>query len=85
MPAVARRLVTVYSRTSCGLCDAAREAVLALLAEADFRYVEVFVDGREDLERQYGSRVPVVLVDGREEFEGHVDPERLRALLAGTA
>ena len=32
-------------------------------------------------ERSYGLRVPVVEVDGREEFEFRVEPQRLRALL----
>lgn len=72
----------MYSRTSCGLCDEAREVILSLRAEVPFDYEEIFVDGREDLERAYGLRVPVVLVDGEEQFELDVDPGRLRALLA---
>jgi glutaredoxin len=73
----------MYSRTTCGLCDEAREAILALRPEREFEYEEVFVDGHDDLERSYGLRVPVVLVDGVEQFELHVDPERLRQVLAG--
>jgi len=73
----------MYSRTTCGLCDAAREAILAVRAEREFEYEEVFVDGDHDLERSYGLRVPVVLVDGVEQFELQVDPERLRQVLAG--
>ena len=69
--------VTMYSRTTCGLCDEAREAILAVRAEAPFDYEEVFVDGRDDLERAYGLRVPVVLIDGQEAFEVHVDPALL--------
>lgn len=77
--------VTMFSRAQCGLCDEAREAILALRADLPFGYEEVLVDGRDDLERAYGLRVPVVLVDGEEQFELHVDPVRLRALLAGDA
>lgn len=77
------RRVTMYSRTTCGLCDEAREVVLATHRDRDFEYEEVFVDGNDDLERAYGLRVPVVLVDDVEQFELHVDPERLRELLAG--
>jgi len=77
--------VTMYSRTSCGLCDEAREVILSLRAEVPFAYEEIFVDGRGDLERAYGLRVPVVLVDGEEQFELDVDPGRLRALLAPRA
>jgi glutaredoxin len=73
----------MYSRTTCGLCDEAREVILAVRSEREFEYQEVFVDGDQDLERAYGMLVPVVLVDGVELFELHVDPERLREVLAG--
>lgn len=69
----------MYSRTTCGLCDEAREVILAVRAEVPFEYEEVFIDGREELERAYGLRVPVVLVDGREAFEIQVDPGLFRA------
>lgn len=69
----------MYSRTACGLCDQAREVVLAVRAEAPFQYEEVFIDGRDDLERAYGLRVPVLLVDGAEAFEVEVDPAQLLA------
>jgi hypothetical protein len=71
----------MYSRTTCALCDEAREAILSVRAEDPFEYEEIFVDGREDLERVFGLRVPVVLVDDSEQFEIEVDPARLRALL----
>jgi glutaredoxin len=74
--------VVMYSRTTCGLCDEARELILAVRAEHPFEYEEVFVEGQADLERRYGQRVPVVLVNGEEEFDLHVDPQRLRGVLA---
>ena len=77
-----RRRVTMYTRTNCGLCEEAREAILSVRGEVPFEYEEVTVDGREDLERVYGHRLPVVLVDGEERFELHVDPAELRAALS---
>jgi glutaredoxin len=71
--------VTMYSRRTCGLCDEARETILAVRAETPFEFEEVFVDGRHDLERAYGLRVPVVLIDGREAFDVQVDPALLGA------
>ena len=73
--------VTMYSRARCGLCDQAREAVDAVRSERPFEFDEVLIDGQRDMERAYGDRVPVVLVDGREEFELVVDPDRLRGLV----
>ncbi|MGH2678677.1 MAG: glutaredoxin family protein [Actinomycetota bacterium] len=73
----------MYSRAACGLCDEAREVILAVRAETPFDYEELFVDGRDDLEGAYGVRVPVVLVDGEERFELHVDAPELRRAVAG--
>jgi glutaredoxin len=73
----------MYSRTTCGLCDEAREVILAARSEREFDYQEVFVDGNQELERAYGVRVPVILVDGVERFELQVEPGRFREVLAG--
>jgi hypothetical protein len=75
----------MYSRTTCGLCDEAREVILEARGGHPFEYEEVFVDGRQELENRYGQRVPVVLVDGEERFDLRVDPQELRAALAGTS
>ena len=74
--------VRMYSRSTCHLCDDARAAVLQVAARAAFEFDEVLVDGDDELERRYGLRVPVVLVDGVEAFEYTVDPGRLYALVA---
>jgi hypothetical protein len=73
--------LTMYTRSTCGLCDEAREAVLSVRDEVPFEFEEVLVDGDERLERAYGVRVPVVLVDGEERFELHVDRADLRSAL----
>jgi glutaredoxin len=75
----------MYSRTTCGLCDRAREVILDARAEIPFEYDEVFVDDDPELERAYGLRVPVVLVDGIERFEVEVPPQELRSALTGDA
>lgn len=77
-----RRDVLMYSRTTCHLCDEARAVIVAEAERSAFDYREVHVDGDDDLERDYGLRVPVVLVDGREEFELSVEPSRLHRLVA---
>ena len=74
-------LVVMYSRTTCGLCDKARAVVMAEGERTPFRFEEVFIDGDDALERDYGLRVPVVLVDGREEFEFEIEPTRFSRLI----
>jgi glutaredoxin len=73
--------VLMYSRRTCGLCDEARAVIDAELRRTSFSFREVFIDRDEALEREYGLRVPVVLVRGSEEFEFRVEPVRFRRLL----
>ena len=77
--------VTMYSRRTCGLCDEARAVIEAERARSGFRFDEVFIDGDDILEHAYGIRVPVVLVDGEEEFEFVVDPSILRKVIEQAA
>jgi hypothetical protein len=64
----------LYSRPGCGLCDEAREVILAEGERTPFEFREVDVSGDDALELEYGIRIPVVLVDGEEAFELRVDP-----------
>ena len=74
-------LVRMYSRRTCGLCDKARAVILTERERVPFRFEEITIDGDDELERRYGVRVPVVEVNGAEEFEIAVEPTRLRSLL----
>jgi hypothetical protein len=74
-------VVRMFSRRTCGLCDEARAVILATRERAAFQFEEVFIDGDEGLEREYGLRVPVVAVDGVERFEFTVDPASLEAFI----
>jgi hypothetical protein len=74
--------VTMYSRLACGLCDEARDVILAVRGELPFEYEELFIDGDDELEREYGVRVPVVEVQGEERFELRVDADELRRLVS---
>jgi glutaredoxin len=68
-----RATVRMYSRPGCGLCDEAREIILAERGRTAFAYEEVDITGDDELELAYGLRIPVVLVDGEELFEVRVD------------
>lgn len=75
--------VVLYSRAGCHLCDTAREVLLAERSRSPFELVEVDVAGDDLLEREYGIRIPVVEIDGRERFEYEVDPAELLAIVRG--
>ena len=75
--------VVLYSRKTCHLCEQARHVILAERARSVFDFEEVMIDGDQALERDYGLRVPVVEVDGAEEFEFEVEPRRFASLVRG--
>jgi glutaredoxin len=78
-------VVRMYSRRTCGLCDEARETIMAVRGRRSFVFEEVFIDGDESLERSHGLRVPVVEVDGAEMFEFAVEPAALEQLVSRMA
>lgn len=71
--------VLMYSRRGCHLCDEAREVIEGARRDRAFEFEEIFIDGNDDLEADYGLRLPVVLVDGREIAEYRLDREHLLA------
>jgi glutaredoxin len=75
--------VLLYSRPGCGLCDEAREVILAEAGRTPFAFEEVNVETEDALELEYGIRIPVVVVDGVERFEIRLEPAELSAVLAG--
>jgi glutaredoxin len=74
-------LVTLYGKPGCCLCDEAREAIAAVRAERAFELEEVDVSLDPKLYRDYGQRIPVIAIDGSEEFELGVDARALRECL----
>jgi hypothetical protein len=71
--------VTLISRDGCHLCEVAEEA-LERIVPGDWTRVDV--DSSLELERDYGDRVPVVLLDGKEHGYWRVEEQRLRRDLA---
>jgi glutaredoxin len=75
--------VILYTRPGCHLCDVARETVLSLRERLGFDFAEVDIEADEELELEYGIRIPVVEIDGEERFEISVDPAELTRLVGG--
>jgi hypothetical protein len=71
--------VTLISRDGCHLCEVA-EAAVEQIVPGDWTRVDV--DSSLELQRDYGDRVPVVLLDGKEHGYWRVEEERLRRDLA---
>ena len=72
---------TVYSRADCSLCERLLEELAEVLGPEAAAAVEVVdIDGQPDLERKYGTRIPVLMADGEFVCAWRLDVERVRAL-----
>jgi glutaredoxin len=67
------RIVTLYGRPGCHLCDEARAAIAELDGDGGFELREVDIEGDDRLLAAYLERIPVVEVDGRQVSELEFD------------
>jgi glutaredoxin len=73
--------VVLYSRPGCHLCDVARETIVSQQDRLGFSFEEIDIEADEELELEYGIRIPVIEVDGEEAFEVTVDVEKLAKMV----
>jgi glutaredoxin len=81
-PSRAARRVVLYTRTGCHLCDDAKVILERYASHGHFTIDEIDIDTDASLREQYGTCVPVVLVDGKVRFRGRVNEVLLRRLLS---
>lgn len=82
---MATRIVTLYSKAGCHLCDEAREYLEDVAADEpaqSFELREVDIRRDPDLFERYRYRVPVIVVDGVECLEGRIEECDVRSLFA---
>lgn len=77
-----RHRVTLLVRVDCHACAAAREDIARICAELGVPWATADVDADPELRAEYGDRIPVILVDGREHGFWRVEEQRLRKALA---
>ena len=75
---MAEHRLELLTRAGCHLCAAAAEVLDGIAAEAGLVPAPIDVDADPELQAEYGDRVPVVLLDGREHSYFTVDVPRLR-------
>lgn len=83
-----RPQVQLLTRKGCQVCENVQAQLARLAEELDFDLRATDVDaaaaaGDSALRAEFGDRLPVVLLDGREHSYWEVDEARLRADLAG--
>jgi len=85
--AVSRSQVVLLTRQGCSLCERTAARLVELAAELGFDFTTTDVDaaaagGDSGLRVEFGDRLPVVLLDGREHSYWELDEPRLRADVA---
>ncbi|MEI6252981.1 MAG: glutaredoxin family protein [Mycobacteriaceae bacterium] len=79
-----RAHVELLTRAGCGICERVHGRLAELAAELGFDLSSTDVDaaaaaGDGALRAEFGDRLPVVLLDGREHSYWDVDEDRLRS------
>ncbi|MBA4023179.1 MAG: glutaredoxin family protein [Gordonia sp.] len=76
-------MITLLTRAGCTACARARADLDPLIADFAVEFEEIDVDAIADTDpgvrAEFGDRLPVVLLDGREHSYWDVDIPRLRA------
>lgn len=75
------KILDVYSREGCHLCEELIEALLPLV-RGRLGVVVHDVDTRAEWRATYGERVPVVEYDGEIVCQYHLDPDALARILS---
>ncbi|MGH3677882.1 MAG: glutaredoxin family protein [Mycobacterium sp.] len=83
-----RAQVVLLTRDGCSICERSAARLAELADELGFDLTTTDVDaeaaaGSPALRAEFGDRLPVVLLDGREHSYWELDEARLRSDLAG--
>jgi len=75
------KTVTVYSRSGCHLCEIAIDRINSVINEYRFTLDIVLIDNNNELEKEFGEQVPVIIIDNKIHDYWRVDLERFTAAL----
>jgi hypothetical protein len=70
--------ITLYTKTDCELCQAAKATLLVLQAELGFELDEIDISTDPTLYAAFHVEIPVGYLDGRKLFKYRVDPALMR-------
>jgi phosphoglycolate phosphatase-like HAD superfamily hydrolase len=69
--------LTLLTRADCHLCTEARQAVIRVAEKTITKWTEIDIATDTELAYEYGDRVPVVLLNGKEHGFWRVEEDRL--------
>jgi Glutaredoxin-like domain (DUF836) len=70
--------ITLYTKTDCELCQAAKATLLALQSELGFEFDEIDITTDPTVYAAFHAEIPVGYLDGRKLFKYRVDPALMR-------
>ena len=68
--------VTVYSRSGCHLCEIAIDRIKSIKSDYEFNLEILLIDNNDELEKEFGEQVPVIMIDNKIHDYWKVDLER---------
>jgi hypothetical protein len=72
----------LYSRCNCPLCEAMEDELRPFIRNYPITVNRHYIDNDPELEQRYGSKVPVLTLDGKALCEYYLNPESLLAVLS---
>ena len=73
----------LFSRSNCPLCEAMEEELRPFINRYSITVRRQYIDNDAELERRYGSKVPVLTHDETTLCEYFLDPEPLLKVITG--
>jgi len=68
--------VLIYSRHGCHLCEVAEKTATELQSEYSYQLSVEYIDGDPMLEKEYGEKVPVIMINGQPHDYWRIDRAR---------
>jgi glutaredoxin len=81
LAAIGPRVVTLYTRPGCHLCEEAKALIKPMLGEFRATLREVNIDADAVLRERYGVDIPVIFIGARKAAKHRVDATKFRQQL----
>ena len=75
--------LTIYSRPGCHLCDEMKEVVHRVAASVPVVLEEIDISGDAELERLYGTEIPVLMADRKKVAKYRIGESELLRVITG--
>jgi glutaredoxin len=83
VPPPAKRVVTLYSRPGCHLCEQAERVLRRIAARSGFAVEVVDIEANDSLLKRYMLEIPVLAIDGVDVASAPLSERTIEDLLAG--